>query len=579
MPVIHNHLRNRTPTTEAEATGTLQELFYRGVGKKFLGWQVAIEELQGDGTWKKLGTDGWRHWNVPTDPKEYRKWRPFHDHLKGLNRGVVSTGNLYVPFITVDPDRHDASIDPDHHLTRVLRIGQLLRKCFPQLVWLAEINPRNGSTKFFGYARGPIPIAEAESVAERIHTLLLENGCGAVNYRGQSDIEVFPHNCSQVGLPMRTGKVTVVSSGVLGKCSRKRRPEKGEPMVEYETYSALGYWQEIKARVGYDEQTLSREVQKGCASLPYLPKTEIVVKKHSVPKNKNNEVPRFSGNVPKASDNYRDDPNSFTRQQGAMLELSRKLGRVASLEEGLQFIRGNRLFTGEWSDNENRREDRVTYLLDSVSQTFDPNKCRRSDDASDISNINLGKYDNWAQSFVGGEIRGIKKRVDEYGNIVERHGVTIDWKVVSIFLSLAEYCCVVNRNDDGTVPQIWAERIWRVLCDSGRISVKWDDRKWKTARDWLERRGVIKIVDRNWWFGQGNGQAMKWAVANDFDRLHVWWRSVRESSGDEAVALDVFLLSMRDTHPLNAYTQQANHKSPSGASDRASRSPPIQLLE
>lgn len=346
-------------------------------------------------------------------------------------------------------------------------------------------------------------------------------------------------------------------------------------MVEYETYSALQYWQEIHTRAGYDEHTLIEEVKRGCANLPYEPTTQNPAVKSSRRKAKRDEV-TFSGSLPKAKGDYRDESNSFVRQLAGLQELCRKLGRVAELHEGLGFIRINQLFSGDWSENEIRREDRVDYLLGWIARTFDPRKCPRSEVPFCLEEIHLGKFDNWCRNFVG-KVTGIRRDVDEYGNVVERRGVSVDWKWVSVVLSIVEFCCVTSPNEDGSLPQNRAEDIWTKLQESGRVSVKWDDRKWKTARDWLERRGVIQIVDRTWWYGQGHGQAMKWAVAGDFDRLHVWWKTVRQSSGNEAVPLGVFLRSMMGGAPLKAYPHRAEKISENGRyqlAELASRGPP-----
>lgn len=578
MSITSNHLTNcglisPKVLTEATATVVLQKRLYFGVGQKFLGFQFADEVLQDDGSWKKLGRDGFRHWNVPTEEVPLRRWHPVHDHLKGLHRGVVAIGSSHVPFVAADFDRHHATIDPNDHLWRVLKAGRLLRKHFPPFCWFAEVNPRNGSMKYFGFGYVPIPIAEAQETARQIHEMLMANNCGAVNDRGKQDLEVFPHNCVQVGLPMRTDKVTVMSSGVLAKCIRKKKLEMDGPMVSYETYSALSFLREIKQWGCYNENTLLQELTKGCANLPFVFVTTEVSLSESVVSPIQPEEAPVASNVPRAKGDYRDETNSYKRQQDALLELCRRLRRVATVEEGLEFIRTNRLFSGEWSENESGRRSRVKGLLKRIALTFDANKCSSSDDPLDINRIKVGKYDQWARHFVG-KVTGINRQVDEYGNVVERRGASVDWKWVSVFLSVVEYCCVSCRNEDGSLPQDWAEGIWLALFDAGRISVKWDDRKWKTARDWLERRGVIRIVDRNWWFGHGNGKAMKWAVGEGFARLHVWWKSVREKAGNAAVALNEFLMSMLHTPLLKAYSQTANPKPVVWSPELSSTGPP-----
>ncbi len=566
------HLRTKEPT-EATATAALQKRLHFGVGQKFLGFKFVDEEQQEDGSWKKLGKDGFRHWNVPTDETALRRWHPVHDHLKGLHRGVVAIDSSHVPFVSADFDRHSAFVDPKDHLWRVLKAGRLLRKHFPQFCWIAEVNPRNGSMKYFGFGYVPIPIAEAKEIARQIHEMLMANDCGAVNHRGNRELEVFPHNSVQVGLPMRTDRVMVVSSDILAKCIRKKRLEKDGPMVRYETYSALSFLREIKQWGSYNENTLLQELKKGCANLAFVPTaTDPAASEPPVSPIQGEEV-LVASNLPKDKGDYRDNPNAYERQEGGLLELCQTLRRVATVDEGLQFIRTNRLFSGDWSENESGRRSRVKGLLKRIARTFDPNKCGSSEDYLDINKINVGKYEQWAAHHVG-KVTGIKRHVDEYGNVVERRGATVDWKFVAVALSLIEHCCVTCRNEDGSFPQDWAEKLWLRLLDAGRITVKWDDRKWKVARDWLERKGVIRIVDRNWEFRHGDGKAMKWAVGEGFDRLHVWWKSVREKAGNAAVALNMFLKTMLHTPPLNSCSHTENSKTASLPPEASPRGPP-----
>ena len=557
--------------TEATATAALQDRLYFGVGKKFLGFQIADEVIQDDGSWKKLGKDGFRHWTVPVEEMLRRRWHPVHDHLKGLHRGLVAIGSSHVPFVAADFDRHWASVDPHDHMWRVMKAGRLLRKHFPQFCWIAEVNSLNGSMKFFGFGNGPIPIAEAQKVATRIHEILLEHGCGAVNRQGKQEVEVFPHNCVQVGLPMRTDKVTIISSGILEKCIRRRKDQDGV-FEKFQTYSALAFCRALADMGCYNELTLLSELKKACANLPFVPVTKLSIPVIAMSPDQP-QVVAITSDVPRSTGDYQDNPNAYERQQDALLELCRRIGRVATVNEGLEFIRGNGLFSGEWADNEARRRCRVKYLLGRIAMTFDKTKCNEGNDPLRIREVNVGKYDNWARSFVG-KVTGARRHVDEYGNVVERRSASVDWKWVSVFLSVVEHCCVTCPNQDGSLPQNRAEYIWSVLKNLGRISSKWDEQKWKVARDWLERRGVIRIVDRKWRFGHGNGQAMKWAVGDGFDRLHIWWKTVRESSGNPAVALDVFLGNMLHTPSLNSYPHKAEPEMAIPSRDSSSRGPP-----
>ena len=173
------------------------------------------------------------------------------------------------------------------HIIRVLKAGRLLKRHVTELCWsVAEVNDKNGSAKLFGFTGRPIAIDRAVELGKRVHDFLLENGLG--------NLEVFPFNCAQVGLPMRTDKTTVVSSGVLGKCSRKKKVD--DKFVAFETYSAAAFLEAIRSRSCFDEDTLHRVLKAGCANLPDRP----VVKVVDVPVLKGEEAITKTETVPNA---------------------------------------------------------------------------------------------------------------------------------------------------------------------------------------------------------------------------------------------------------------------------------------
>src|SRR5262245_26864669 len=71
------------------------------------------------------------------------------------------------------------------------------------------------------------------------------------------------------------------------------------------------------------------------------------------------------------------EPDSFLRQKEALFRLARYLKRVPTVEEGLHSIRDQRLFTGSWEDNLDRRKARVASILQWIANTFDASKCAK----------------------------------------------------------------------------------------------------------------------------------------------------------------------------------------------------------
>ena len=83
--------------------------------------------------------------------------------------------------------------------------------------------------------------------------------------------------------------------------------------------------------------------------------------------------------------NLNGEPDSFKRQREALLQFSRYLKRVPTLEEALAFIQEKKLYTGTWADNLARRKARVRTTLKYIARTFDAAKCGNG-------SVNVGKY-------------------------------------------------------------------------------------------------------------------------------------------------------------------------------------------
>jgi hypothetical protein len=218
-------------STDSSATKYLKWFFYNNCANRYLGWRFKEVEIYPDYTEKLIVPAGARIWETPEDKI---RWNPVWEHLKGCPRGVCRGRNeKFLPFVSVDLDRHDGTVSTKIHINNVLKTGRLLRKHYGCLRWLVEVNPQNGSSKFFGFKNRPIPVTEANEISRNIHNLLIEAGIGKR--------EVFPHNSPQVFLPFRTGKTTIIDTGVLGKCNRRRRVD--DEYENFETYSALAFIQ------------------------------------------------------------------------------------------------------------------------------------------------------------------------------------------------------------------------------------------------------------------------------------------------------------------------------------------------
>jgi hypothetical protein len=476
------------------------------------------------------------------------------EHLKGCFRGLVANGSTHVPFVTVDEDRHSGDVLSELHIREVMATGRLLTTCFShafgfRLSWCVEVNPKNGSTKFFGWGDRLIPIDTAGQLGKQIHDAMGRNGLlGPKKAR-----EVFPFNHRQVLLPMRIDKTTIIDTGILTKCLRKKRISQDytDRMVNYETYSVIRFCEWLTCGGQLCERTLYETLKTACANLPdrrprpaeQRSDTQVEDAPPTTEEHSRRGRARHPGGT------VADNPNSFERQHEALLVFCRQMGRVVSEAEALRFIREHRLYTGDWQENLARRRSRVRWILKRIAKTFDPAKCRgvRHD-------VNVGKYDQWARHHIG-TIKGRDWRsLDEFGNIaVRKNRYRVDWRFVSAFLSVVEYCLITSPNEDGSLPHVRAEEVWARCYEGGQITVPFCDKKWVICREWLEKRGILKVVDRQW----HRGKAMRWEVSQEFYRLPKWWRRQKRPSLSEAVPLGEFLnRRMRGTHSLNTYSLQ-----------------------
>ena len=216
------------------------------------------------------------------------------------------------------------------------------------------------------------------------------------------------------------------------------------------------------------------------------------------------------------------EPDSFKRQKEALFRYARYLKRVPETDEALTLFHKNRLFSGEWSDNKSKRKTRTQSILTFIGQTFDASKCAKG-------SVNIGKFDEWAKKAFPTGFKGRNRRyLDEKGEIAESHHRTcISAKFISVFMSIAEFALLIDKNKDGSFPHKRAEQVWNALYAKNLITVKFCARKWAQTRERLVHQGIIVITDRNY----GPDKAMKWEEGRYFPGLGKWKGKKVESLG------------------------------------------------
>ena len=179
------------------------------------------------------------------------RFNPVGDHLAGRFRGLVNKNALLAPVI-VDLDRHNLDIDRDGFIKFVLKVLRWLKCEFPEVNWAAaETNPKNGSTKIWGFKGTQLfSMNEAKNIASTI--------------KDEFGVEVYPVN-PQMLLPMRRDKITIMSSGVLSRCKKywlvKSRYENKKHRQYYRTYSAIDFLNNLNSLNPIDESALLRALK------------------------------------------------------------------------------------------------------------------------------------------------------------------------------------------------------------------------------------------------------------------------------------------------------------------------------
>lgn len=135
------------------------------------------------------------------------------------------------------------------------------------------------------------------------------------------------------------------------------------------------------------------------------------------------------------------------------------------MTEALAFLNARNLFTGDWNDNFGAREGRVASILEFIAQTFDPSKCANG-------SVNVGKYDAWAKErFPRGLVGKRGKTLTPDGRIVDTgYRAHVSASFIGTFLSICEFVLLINKNQDGTLPQHRAEELWNSLYEKGLVA-------------------------------------------------------------------------------------------------------------
>jgi hypothetical protein len=188
------------------------------------------------------------------------------DHLSGERYFGVKKGHMTMQ-VTVDLDRHGGHVPGKEHVAKALAVGEVLQRRFPRYRFAPEVNPANGSVKFFGWLAEFTALPLAERAAERVRRVLAEELPG-YDFGG---LEVFPSSCPQVFAPLRADKAMVIAGGPLRRVRRYRMVKSGGKRRReyYESPSCAAYLDWVYfSEEPYDAQAFERCLRQAVARCP-----------------------------------------------------------------------------------------------------------------------------------------------------------------------------------------------------------------------------------------------------------------------------------------------------------------------
>lgn len=493
--------------TESRATNALSRWLYQGHGEKYLSLPVCE-----DGIGRSPDSNPY-HFSCPDTRKKYARWIPFKDHVTGDRKGIVVDDKTeFVPFITVDLDRHSAFVSSKQHQEITIQIGRHLCK-IAHIKWIAEVNPNNGSAKFFGFRRAGdhFLLKDAQSLASIIRRYLIERG---LCHNG--NIEVFPDNCKAIFLPLRRDKITIADHGMLPRVNRKIKDVRfyGQTVWEYlRCYSAMHFVNWIYQGDNYDEATLISALRFSCAGLSdeAALECELIDESNEILKARSTAGSEPANKVPTklvcgAVKHDSNEPCALKRNWSALLPFARTFfltnKRLPSVKEAMEHLKRNGLYSGDWAINEGHRHQRVSDILNKIEETFDPSLVQGNQSFKLDPGIR-----RWCRRYFPSGLVGHRQRINELDMSIETREVRVPTRFVEHCVGVIAFC-LNDHLDNKAVPVNRIKAIWNLVSDTP----SWNQTYFQIVRNHLEKIGVINIFDKN----HQVGKAWKWEMGENF---------------------------------------------------------------
>lgn len=234
-----------------------------------------------------------------------------------------------------------------------------------------------------------------------------------------------------------------------------------------------------------------------------------------------------------------DSDDAFERSkhhlQSFIVDFYRVYQEYPSTENALEFLQHHGLYSGEWSENETAREQRVSNILDFFHQSFDPSKIRTEGKPVDL---HRNRFSAWVKRHYGDGICEIERKLNHIDLTWQEKEVFVPAKFIEHFLSVIQVCLLDDPANNNGVATNRIKELWTKV--EGGVS--WNQRYFQIVRDRLDRDGVISIYDRE----HRPGKCWRWECGQLFPIKKSYPAKYR-AFVDEAVPLESFLSTTHTT--------------------------------
>lgn len=205
--------------------------------------------------------------------------------------------------------------------------------------------------------------------------------------------------------------------------------------------------------------------------------------------------------------------DAFARNQKDLAHFVRtfykKYRTLPELQDALNHLHDNKLFSGDWSDNENGRAKRVSQILQTLVESFDPKLLRRGD----IKPVELSveKFRWWVRNHFWKGMTGNVVKLQEFDPVtmtapVQRVNVPVEF--IETFLAVADFCLNQDPLENKAVPTNRFKKIWEMV----KGGASWNQTYYQVVRGRLDRVGVLNIFDKH----HDNNKAWRWEAGKNF---------------------------------------------------------------